>query len=280
MKIYRIRSFEEFEEYIESNKLLLDKHELYLDSIIPDKEEDFTVSGYSYTANKHVDFLVDFQHSGGAGKVNWRERVCCPETYYNNRMRALIHLFDIEIGAYRNSKIYLTEQITPIYKYFAENYDSVVGSEFLGHDITPGKMDKNGIRNEDLCSLSFADNTFEFMISLDVLEHVPEYELAFRECARVIEPNGKLMWSVPFIKESRQNSIRAKVVDGKIEHLLSPEYHGDPLSSKGVLCYQHFGWEMLEQMKASGFSDAYAICYQSIEYGYLGGTQLMFVAVK
>ncbi len=89
------------------------------------------------------------------------------------------------------------------------------------------------------------------------------------------------MWSVPFIPSSKTNSIRAKLVDGQIQHIITPpEYHGDPLSSNGILCFQHFGWEMLDEMRLAGFRDAYAICYQSIPFGYLGCEQFMFFAVK
>jgi hypothetical protein len=89
-----------------------------------------------------------------------------------------------------------------------------------------------------------------------------------------------MMWSVPFIPTSSENSIRAKVEDGKITHMQPPEYHGDPLSESGVLCFQHFGWEMLDQVRDAGFRDAYALCYQSREFGYLGGESYMFVATK
>lgn len=89
------------------------------------------------------------------------------------------------------------------------------------------------------------------------------------------------MWSVPFLSSSPTNSIRARLVDGQVKHIITPpEYHGDPLSSNGILCFQHFGWEMLDEMKQAGFRDAYAICYQSIPFGYLGGEQFMFFAVK
>jgi hypothetical protein len=37
---------------------------------------------------------------------------------------------------------------------------------------------------------------------------------------------------------------------------------------------------MLEQVRANGFSDAYAIPYGSREFGYLGAGQIVFVAVK
>ena len=89
-----------------------------------------------------------------------------------------------------------------------------------------------------------------------------------------------MMWSVPFNPAWEKNQIRAKIEGGQINHILPPEYHGDPLSSEGVLCFQHFGWEMFQQIREAGFSDAYAVSYQSIEFGYLGGEQFMFFAVK
>jgi SAM-dependent methyltransferase len=139
----------------------------------------------------------------------------------------------------------------------------------------------DGIRNEDLCDLTFEDQTFDAVVSLDVFEHVPAYRQAFKECARVLKPRGRMMWSVPFLPSSRTNSVRARIVDGQVQHIVTPpEYHGDPLSSNGILCFQHFGWEMLDEIMQAGFKDAYAVCYQSIPFGYLGGEQFMFFAVK
>jgi SAM-dependent methyltransferase len=246
----------------------------------PKEKRPFTVPGYSYTAGKQVDFLVDFQHAGNSGHVNWRERVCCPETHFNNRMRATFHLFDLEMEPYPDSKIYITEQITPIYMYFKSKFPSTVGSEFLGDRIPFGECNSNGVRNETLCSLSFADQSFDTLVSLDVLEHIPNYVQALRECARVLRSGCRMMWSVPFAPSSRKNIVRAKIKNGQIVHILPPEYHGDPLSSAGVLCFQHFGWEMLDQVREAGFRDAYALCYHSSEFGYLGGEQFMFAAIK
>lgn len=280
MQIYRIRSYDEFIAHTARRNPSLEEHRVYIEQITPSKQQDFYVSGYSYTAGKQVKFLVDFQHSGNSGKVNWRERVCCPETYFNNRMRATFHLFDIEMEPYSDAQLYITEQITPIYKYFAKKFPNTVGSEFLGDLVPFGCVNNNGVRNETLCALSFPDQSFDTLVSLDVLEHIPDYEQAFKECSRVLRPGGKMMWSVPFIPNSPTNIIRARVDDGEIVHIQPPEYHGDPLSGDGVLCFQHFGWQMLDQMRAAGFRDAYALCYHSIEFGYLGGEQYMFVAVK
>lgn len=279
MKIFRLRSHSDYLKHSEMGADLLRKHHDFLTDVTPDGRQPFRVPGYSYTAGKQVDFHVDYEHSGG-GPINWRERVCCPETYFNNRMRATFHLFDIEIGAHTSSDIYITEQVTPIYRYFSDRYPNVVGSEFLGNSIKLGAKNAQGIRNEDLCGLSFFDNSFDFLISLDVFEHIPRYEQAFSECYRVLRPSGKMMWSVPFIASSPRNLVRANVVDGVIFHILPPEYHGDPLSGDGVLCFQHFGWEMLDQIRSIGFSDAYTLCFQSTEFGYLGGEQFIFVGIK
>ncbi len=280
MIIHRVRSQDEYIKHQVRNKLSIQEHDEFLKKHTPEGVSEFTVSGYSYTAGQQVEFLVDYQHSGNSNKVNWRERVSCPETYFNNRMRATFHLFDIEMEPYSDSEIYITEQITPIYTYFKNKYHKTVGSEFLGERCPFGSSDKNGIRNETITALSFPDQSFDILISLDVLEHVPDYKLAFQECARVLRNGGKMMWSVPFAAGSGKNIVRAKIENDEIVHILPPEYHGDPLSSDGVLCFQHFGWEMLDQMREAGFKDAYALCYSSTEFGYLGGEQFMFIAIK
>jgi hypothetical protein len=65
-----------------------------------------------------------------------------------------------------------------------------------------------------------------------------------------------------------------------VKHLLPPEYHGDPLSSNGCLCFYHFGWEILDELNTIGFKDANALLYWSQDYGYLGEEQIIFTATK
>lgn len=256
-----------------------DAHELA--RLVPaDGACTFTVPGYSYPAGAMVDFLVDFNYSAVPGQVNWRERLVCPMTGLNNRMRACIHLFDMEMGVYADSRIYLTEQVTPTYQAFRQRHGGLVGSEYLGDSVQRGMARADGIRNEDLCALSFADASLDAIVSLDVLEHIPDYPQALRECYRCLRPGGRLMWSVPFLPHAQASVLRATVdAAGAVTHHLAPEYHGDPLGEGGVLCYTHFGWDMLDQARAAGFRDAYAVAYQSRAFGYLGDSALMFFAV-
>jgi len=277
LRLYRISSQAGFLEHQARTVAQLAGHTHYLDMLKKLDKQRFFVHGYSYPAGRESSFLIE---RGSDGIINWRETVNCTVTGFNNRMRAIFHLFDIEMEAYPDSEIYITEQITPIYTYFKNKYSRTVGSEFLGGRCAFGSVDENGIRNETITALTFPDQTFDILISLDVLEHVPDYKTAFKECARVLREGGKMMWSVPFAVGSFENIVRAKVDNGEVVHILPPEYHGDPLSSDGVLCFQHFGWEMLEQMREAGFRDVYALCFHSTEFGYLGGEQLMFVANK
>ena len=87
------------------------------------------------------------------------------------------------------------------------------------------------------------------------------------------------MISAPFVAGNALNTLRAEIRNGEIVHLLPPEYHGDPMSAEGILCFHHFGWELVQQLRAAGFRDAYAIGYFSRKFGYVGGEQFIFVAV-
>lgn len=282
MKLFRIRTQSEYEQHLEQSQEYLAMIQRTEKKLTPsNRSKSFSIRGFSYTAGCEVDFKVGYEHCHSDGSINWREHLNCSKTGFNNRMRATIQLFDSEIAAHKSDRIYISEQITPMYAYFAERYETVVGSEYLGNSCPPGTTDRRGVRNESLTSLSFADGSFERLISLDCLEHFPDYETAFRECARVLTANGKMLWTVPFVPRFSKNLMRARIdSSGKVEHLQPPEYHGDPLTSEGCLCFTHFGWEMLEQIKAAGFADAYAAMFWSESFGYLGGEQLVFFAHK
>lgn len=281
MRVWRLRSLADYTAHVARTREEAARAAQELARLVPTGQAGtFTVPGYSYPAGTVVDFLVDFNYSAVPGQVNWRERLVCPVTGLNNRMRACIHLFDMEMEAYADSRIYLTEQVTPVYQIFRQRHGGVVGSEYLGDSVRRGAARADGIRNEDLCALSFADASFDAIVSLDVLEHIPDYRQALRECRRCLRPGGRLMWSVPFLPHAQASVLRATLdAAGAITHHLAPEYHGDPLGGNGVLCYTHFGWDMLEQAKEAGFRDAYAVAYHSRAFGYLGDSALMFFAV-
>jgi SAM-dependent methyltransferase len=196
-------------------------------------------------------------------------------------MRAAIHLLKTVTKPKPDARIYISEQTTHLYQYFLKNYPNTVGSEYLGDKYKPGEINESGIRNEDFTNLSFSDNEFDLVLSFEVFEHIPNFINAFSESLRTLKPGGHLIFTVPFNMNSKSNLVRAMIKNGIVEHIHPPEYHGDPVnSSEGCLCFYHFGWEVLEQLKTTGFEDVNAMSFYSKKFGYLGGEQLFFVAEK
>jgi SAM-dependent methyltransferase len=283
--IARFLSVEDYATWAATHTTTLERRRQIEDQLIQDDSERFFVAGHCFPCDRRANFVVDYQYQwdthNGRRIPNWRERLECLECGLNNRMRAAIHLFEREFSPNRNARLYVTEQTTPLFQVLSRSYPTLTGSEFLGSAINYGTSDHSGIRNESIVKLTFSSDLFDFILSFDVLEHVPEYLAGFRECWRCLSPGGKILFTVPFDPHMSSNLVRARVDRrGGIEHLAPPEYHGDPLSSAGCLSYYTFGWELLNAVRAVGFTDVSALSFWSSDYGYLGRDQIVFVAHK
>lgn len=266
-------------EYKKVEREGLNDHLKELQLLTPNNEKPFNLKGYSLAANSVVDFKVDFQHAKFPN-VNWRERVLCPISMLNNRMRFTLMIIDMLGKLWADDPIWVMEYVTPFYKSLKDRYTNLVGSEYVDSDLVSGQLTKDGILHQDATSVSFEDLSFKAVLSFDVFEHIPNYQVAFCEAYRVLKKNGKLIFSVPFDPQSDTTLIKAKVnSDGIIEHILEPEYHGDPMSSNGVLCFQMFGWDIIDTLKRVGFNDAHAVIGWSLSLGF-PTPQIVFFAQK
>ncbi len=87
----------------------------------------------------------------------------------------------------------------------------------------------------------------------------------------------------PVVPDPRTQPVVGPLVERNAKkHLLPPEYHGDPLDPRGCLCYHHFGWVVIDFLKAAGFRQTTAYSIWSRELGYLAGEGdiVQFIAVK
>jgi O-antigen biosynthesis protein len=253
-------------------------------ALIPTIERPFTIDGFCIACQRAQPFSVGFEYAvadaRGRRVPNWREHLVCA-CGLNARTRAAIHVLTMTLRASRNARIYVMEQTSPLYEWLRARFPNVVGSEYLGEAAPLGHL-LNGIRNEDATKLTFGSGRFDFVLSFDVFEHVPNYAAAFAEACRCLAPGGTLLFTAPFDRDSDVTVHRARVSSsGEIEHLLEPEFHGDPINpSGGILCFQHFGWDLVEILKTAGFSDVRGQFLWSRRLGYLGGEQVLFTAVK
>ena len=97
-------------------------------------------------------------------------------------------------------------------------------------------------RNENLEAQTVASETFDIVVSLDVMEHVFNLASAFREIYRTLKPGGLKICTFPIYNDQVDAlDQRAKLVDDRVVHLAEPEYHGNPVSAKGALVAYRYG---------------------------------------
>ena len=220
----------------------------------------------------------------------WRESGVCSECGAITRIRLAAEWFHRAAINYRQPRIYLTEQLTPLYKSMRTFYPAITGSEFVpdadaqnAATLTLASYLEDPaatIRHEDVCSLSFANESFDLIGSFDVLEHVPDYAKALREFYRILAPGGQLLLTVPFLNASPHTLVRARIENGELRHLEKPEYHGNPtIDDCGILCFYHFGWDLLDALRNAGFSAVALLDAWGAETA-LFGDQLAIVATR
>lgn len=285
-EIATLRTIEEFKARYDRMKIRFEERKAIERGFLATDREPFHVTGYCRVCDAHSSFSVDYASAYQFDEIgtllpNWRETLVCPSCGLNNRVRCATDLLLNRLMPATNSRIYATEQVTSFYRWLKSYFPEAIGSEYLGSDVLPGQT-VNGFRHEDLTRLSFSDNCLDLILSFDVLEHVPDYRRALAECLRCLKSGGVLLVSAPFAANSAATIVRARLTaSGELEHLLSPEYHGNPTRpEEGSLCFYHFGWDILDDLRELGATDACVLLCYSAPYGYLGNEQLFILATR
>lgn len=119
-------------------------------------------------------------------------------------------------------------------------------------DVALGES-RNGIQCEDLRALTYADNSFDLIVSSDVFEHIFEPERAFEDIFRVLRKGGMHIFSIPYHWPVAEKSVtRAVEINGDEKHLLPPQYHvaGDGSRS---LVVTDWGADIVDTLEAIGY---------------------------
>jgi SAM-dependent methyltransferase len=146
---------------------------------------------------------------------------------------------DRSASGWRDGKVYEAGPSGPLSRYLANECPTLTTSFYLP-DV-PGGQTRDGMRSEDLENLTFDDESFDVVVTQDVLEHVLRPNRALAEIARVLRPNGLHIFTVPYTPTALTAARAKPGPDGDVVFLAPPEYHGDPLDPAGVLVITDWG---------------------------------------
>lgn len=132
---------------------------------------------------------------------------------------------------------------------------------FEPSDYLPGEPPGavvDGVRNEDLCRLTYPDASFDLVITSETLEHVPDLGEALAEIHRVLAPGGRHIFTAPVAPWEPKTFPRARLRDdGSIEHPAEPIHH--PAGDSGYLVFTELGMDFPNILRAAGFETK--VCY-------------------
>jgi SAM-dependent methyltransferase len=190
-----------------------------------------------------------------AFRASWWNGMLCEcgiTTICRSVFRALLD------GGSLHDRIYHVGQYSEFLRWLTARMPNLTATQYEA-GRRPGELEY-GVRYEDLTGLSFADGEFDCIICMEILEHIPDYKAALREMARVLRPGGRALMTFPWLGgDYVDHLIRAEVrPDGSINHILPPEYHGDPARGEGILSFRAVGWKILDEIRNAGFSAASA----------------------
>lgn len=252
--IIEVRSMDEFSKYKSNYDFLKD----FEDAILKNVKARFV----QLDDNKYQLHWSD-------GGINFRESCIDLNNHLSSRMRFCIDIINKHFS--KAKEVYLAEHETSFHRHLLQ---------LNNYKVTSSWFDADSVYFQNLTQLTYPDNSFDLSLTFEDLEHIPDYKSALSELFRVTKPGGSVLLSAPFALDSQENIIRAKLSDnGEIVHLMEPEYHGDPLKSEGILCFQYFGWDFLNELKDVGFKDVFVVTGYNINKMILGN-QVFIIGKK
>ena len=178
----------------------------------------------------------------------FRDNLLCsnPNCRSIPRERALALILEKHYPNWRHLKIHET---SPEYRGVSlsikKNCTNYLPSQYFPNN-TFGEI-VNGFRNEDLENQTYGNQSFDLVISQDVMEHIYDSAKAFSEIARTLKPGGAHIFSVPIYNRNSKTEIWAKKgEDGKPIFLNKPEYHGNPVDPEGSPVTMHWGFDIID----------------------------------
>jgi SAM-dependent methyltransferase len=148
-----------------------------------------------------------------------------------------------------NLKVFNTSNSSPIAKKLGKS-ENIYNTEY--YDDCPTGQYKNGVMCQDLENLAFDSDSFDLVITEDVLEHVRDVQKGFQEIYRILKSGGVHIYSIPFFFDCRTKNLFEKRGEDYVPVVYPIEYHGDSIRGQ-IPAFYHLGYDMFELLDEIGF---------------------------
>lgn len=221
----------------------------------------FSHSGHCPICDTDVEFVSE---------NDWfRDQLLCTHCLSNPRERAVMHVIQTKLPRWRKIQIHESSPAFRAASRKLQRQGALYVSTQYDPKVALGETHPTlGFRCEDLRSQTFADESFDLVVTQDVFEHVPDPEKAIAEIARTLKPGGAHVASVPIVRKWEPSRPRARLKDnGEWEHLLPPEYQGNPVDDEGSLVVTDWGYDIAQIFKEASGMDTVIMQIDDIDLG-------------
>jgi ubiquinone/menaquinone biosynthesis C-methylase UbiE len=121
------------------------------------------------------------------------------------------------------------------------------GVDIIGIDANPQAevvADSDRVRFMRAESLEFDDASFDFVVSVHAIEHIPPLDEALAEMARVLKPGGRAVFIYP-----------AEPIQGLYAIPTSVILHGTPFKAREVHCHKLWPSKLAEMASPHGLTE-------------------------
>ena len=261
---------EEMISYIpyEYNCITLYTMEEYKDGFITDNIRDdisvFSVSDYNEELRKNSEGFVsvdgycpscetDVKFDSHTFLLKLRgyglceiSQVFCSNCGSISRERATIDALNTYFPDWRSKAVH---ELSPrpsrakiMQSQFRQYQEGNYSYSYFFEDIPPGEY-KGEARCENLEQLTYLDESFDFLITTDVFEHINNPLLAFTEIGRVLKRGGAHIFTIPY-NGNAKTKFRVIEREGRTIYLDKPRYHSDALGKEDCLVTVDWGYDI------------------------------------
>jgi hypothetical protein len=243
-----------------------------IEALVPERQEIELPEGHTYAGWCAIcEGPVTYAVSS-----TWlRDGLICGTCGSLPRNRRLSAVLDLVKPAWRSADLWEIAPFGAASQRLQQECRGYVGTHYWP-DVPPGG-ERWGYVCQNVEAPTFEPASLDVVVSQDVFEHVLDWSAGMRSVARVLRPGGIHVWTTPRQRTLPCTQLRARLVNGQLEHIAPPEYHGNPVAD-GSLVTVDWGMDLETLVCEVSGLDTVSVRLESTAQGMLGSYSEVFVS--